>query len=52
MAKVRKYKHKLPQINGEIVVVPQNKLTEALELMWSNQIEPEEVDGYMLGDWN
>lgn len=52
MAKVRKWKHKLPRIDGQLIVIPHNKLTEALELMWTNKIEPEEVDSYIVADWN
>lgn len=46
------WKAKFPQINGQLLVLPPNKLTEALELMWQDQIEPEEVDHYIVADWN
>lgn len=48
----RKWKHNLPTVNGHSIVLEAHKLTEALELMWSNEIEAEEVDMYLVADWN
>jgi hypothetical protein len=49
---MKRYKHKLPMIDGQIVVIEIRKLNEALELMWNNKIEPEEIDQYLVADWN
>lgn len=48
----KKWKHNLPYINGQPLIIPSEKLTEALELMWSDQIEPDDIDYYLVGDWN
>lgn len=48
----KKYKHKLPQIDGQYIVLPEEKFNEALDLMWHNWIEPEDVDFYVVGNWN
>ncbi len=47
-----KWKHNLPRVNGQFVVIEANKLTEALDLMWKNEIEPEEIDFYLVAQWN
>lgn len=49
---MKKWKHNLPSVNGHYVVIEPERLTEALELMWSDQIEPEEVDFLLVCQWN
>lgn len=40
------------RIKGEPIIIPFEKLTEALHLMWRDEIEPEEIDFYVMGNWN
>lgn len=48
----KKWIHKLPQINGQAIIVPIERVNEALELMWTDVIEPEEIDQYIIAEWN
>lgn len=50
--KNHKWIHKLPRINGQIIIVPIERVNEALELMWTDVIEPEEIDQYIISEWN
>lgn len=50
--KLKKWKHNLPFVNGQPVIIEPEKLTEALELMWTDQIDPEEIDFVLVSQWN
>lgn len=48
----KKWKHNFPSVNGFDIIIDPQKLTEALELMWTDQIDPEDIDFYLVADFN
>lgn len=50
--KKKTYQYRLPIVDGMFVVLKHGKLDEALSLARRGEIDVEEIDEYLVAEWN